>query len=157
MARTIDIDKASVGGSYGLVVSRFNDFITQPLLDGALKTLKRHGVDTDDAVVVWVPGAFEVPLACLKLAETGEFDAVVALGCVIRGGTPHFDFVSKAATDGCTDVALKTGVPVAFGMLTCDTIEQAEQRADPQGNNKGEEAALAAIEMVGVCRAIGGR
>jgi len=157
MATTIDIDKSQVGGRYALVVSRFNDFITGPLLDGALATLKRHGIDTDDATVAWVPGAFEVPLACQKLAQTGDYDAVIALGCVIRGGTPHFDFVSKAATDGCTTVALNTGVPIAFGMLTCDTIEQAQERADPHGHNKGEEAALAAIEMVGLSHAIGGQ
>jgi len=156
MAQTIDIDKTQVGGRYALVVSRFNDFITQPLLDGALATLRRHGIDTDDAVVAWVPGAFEVPIACQRFAQTGDFDAVIALGCVIRGGTPHFDFVSIAATDGCTEVALRTGVPVSFGMLTCDTIEQAQERAEPHGNNKGEEAALAAIEMVGVLQAIGG-
>jgi len=156
MAQTIDIDKTQVGGRYALVVSRFNDFITQPLLDGALATLRRHGIDTDDAVVAWVPGAFEVPIACQRFAQTGDFDAVIALGCVIRGGTPHFDFVSNAATDGCTEVALRTGVPVSFGMLTCDTIEQAQERAEPHGNNKGEEAALAAIEMVGVLQAIGG-
>lgn len=157
MANTLDIDKSQVGGTYALVVSRFNDFITEPLLTGALATLQRHGIDTEDATVAWVPGAFEVPLACQKLAQTGDFDAVIALGCVIRGGTPHFDFVSKAATDGCTEVALKTGVPIAFGMLTCDTIEQAQERADPHGHNKGEEAALAAIEMVGLCQVLGGR
>jgi 6,7-dimethyl-8-ribityllumazine synthase len=157
MANIIDIDKSQVGGSYAVVVSRFNDFITEPLLQGALSTLKRHGIDPDDATIAWVPGAFEVPLVCQQLAQTGDYDAVIALGCVIRGGTPHFDFVCKAATDGCTEVALRTGVPVAFGMLTCDTIEQAQERADPHGNNKGEEAALAAIEMVGLRRAIGGR
>jgi len=154
MPTTIDIHKADVGGRYALVVSRFNIGITESLKTGALRTLERNGVDTDDATVVWVPGCFEVPLACQKLAETGEYDAVIALGCVIRGGTPHFEYVSTAATRGCTDVTLRTGVPVAFGVLTCDTVEQAQERATSSGNNKGEEAALAALEMVGVIAAI---
>lgn len=157
MARVIEIDKTQVGGSYAIVVSRFNDYITDALLQGALKTLERHGIDTDETTVAWVPGAFEVPLACQQLAKTGDYDAIIALGCVIRGGTPHFEFVSTAVTDGCTSVALQTGVPVSFGMLTCDTVKQAQARAEPQGENKGEEAALAAIEMVGLARAIGGR
>jgi 6,7-dimethyl-8-ribityllumazine synthase len=154
MPKIIDVDKAEVGGRYALVVSRFNEFITEPLLDGALRTLRRHGIDTDDATVAWVPGCYEVPLACMKLAQTGDFDAVIALGCVIRGGTPHFEYVSHAVTEGVNEVVLRTGLPVAFGVLTTDTVEQAKERADPHGHNKGEEAALAAIEMVGVVQSI---
>lgn len=154
MPTIIDVNKAEVGGRYALVVSRFNRFITEPMLERALGALRRNGIDTDDAVVAWVPGCFEVPLACMKLAQTGAYDAVIALGCVIRGGTPHFEYVSQAVTDGVNEVVLRTGVPVAFGVLTTDTVEQAQERSDLQGSNKGEEAALAAIEMVGVLSAI---
>jgi len=155
MPIVIEASPGDGNGRYAIVASRFNDFITTRLLDGAINTLRQHGVDVNDGVTVaWVPGCVEVPLACDKLARTGRFDAVVALGCVIRGGTPHFDYVAGAAATGVSQVALATGVPVAFGVLTTDTVEQALERAGVEGSNKGSEAALAALEMVGVMAGI---
>ncbi len=133
--------------SFALVVSRFNDFITQRLLDGALDALRRHGADLDRVTVAWTPGAFELPLVARKLAETGTYDAVVVLGAVIRGATPHFDHVAGQAASGVARASLDTGVPVIFGVLTTDSIEQAIERAGTKAGNKGAEAALAAIEM----------
>lgn len=133
--------------SFALVVSRFNDFITQRLLDGALDTLRRHGADLDRVTIAWVPGAFELPLVARRLAETGTYDAVVLLGAIIRGATPHFDHVAAQAASGASRVALDTGVPVLFGVLTTDSIEQAIERAGTKAGNKGAEVALAAIEM----------
>jgi 6,7-dimethyl-8-ribityllumazine synthase len=151
MPRVIESRPERGAGTFGIVVSRFNSFVTEPLLDGALATLQTHGVDTDACVtVVRVPGCVEVPLACEKLARTGRFNAVVALGCVIRGGTAHFDYVAGAVAQGVSQVALSTGVPVTLGVLTTDTVEQATERATVDGSNKGREATLAALEMVGV-------
>ncbi|MBT3023085.1 MAG: 6,7-dimethyl-8-ribityllumazine synthase [Candidatus Thiodiazotropha sp. (ex Lucina aurantia)] len=138
-----------------LVVARFNSFIVESLLDGAVDTLKRHGASEDDITLVRVPGAFEMPLALEKLAANGEYDAIIALGAVIRGGTPHFDYVAGECVKGMAQVMLKHGVPIAFGVLTVDTIEQAIERAGTKAGNKGAEATLSAIEMVNLLRQIG--
>jgi 6,7-dimethyl-8-ribityllumazine synthase len=137
-----------------LVAARFNSFIVESLLDGALDTLKRHGASEDDITLVRVPGAFEMPLALEKLAKKGEYDAIIALGAVIRGGTPHFDYVAGECVKGMAQVSLKHGVPIAFGVLTVDTIEQAIERAGTKAGNKGAEATLSAIEMVNLLRQI---
>lgn len=137
-----------------IAVSRFNDFFTRQLLQGALDTLTRHGVKEENIHVAWVPGAFELPLAAKTLAETGLYDAVVALGCVIRGATPHFEYVCSQAAAGLNRAALDTGVPVAFGVITADNLEQATERAGTKMGNKGIEAALAALEMAGLIKEI---
>ena len=132
----------------GIVASRFNEFIVEQLLEGALDALKRKGVGEKDRVVTWVPGAFELPLAAEQMAASGRIDAVVALGTVIRGGTPHFDFVAGECARGIREAAQRHGIPIAFGVLTTDTIEQALERARPGEGNKGFDAAVAAIDMV---------
>ncbi len=136
------------------VAGRFNDFITRPLLDGALDALRRHGGDTDSATVAWVPGAFEIPVVAKRLAETGDYDAVVALGAVIRGATPHFDHVAGQAASGLMSASLETGIPVVFGILTVESIEQAIERAGTKAGNKGAEALMAAVETANVLRQI---
>lgn len=136
----------------GIAVARFNDFITGRLLDGALDALRRHGVDDASVSVAWVPGAFELPLVCKRLAASGEFDAVVALGAVIRGATPHFELVAGQAASGVQAAQLDTGVPIVFGVLTTDTIEQAIERAGTKAGNKGAEAAVTAIETADLLR-----
>ncbi len=138
-----------------LVAARFNSFVVESLVDGAIDTLKRHGAGEDDITLVRVPGAFEMPVALEKLAAQGEYDAIIALGAVIRGGTPHFDYVAGECVKGMAQVSLKHGVPVAFGVLTVDTIEQAIERAGTKAGNKGAEATLSAIEMVNLLRQIG--
>ncbi|CCQ33773.1 67-dimethyl-8-ribityllumazine synthase protein [Halorhabdus tiamatea SARL4B] len=135
------------GLSVGIVLSRFNDLITGKLFDGALDTLMRHGASEDDVTVARVPGSFEIPQAAKRMAETGEYDAVIALGAVIRGETPHFEYVSNEATKGVAKATLDTDVPIAFGVLTTDTTEQAINRAGVKQGNKGSEAAESAIEM----------
>lgn len=136
------------GKKFGIVAGRFNAFITEKLIDGAVDTLKRHGVADDAITLAWTPGAFEIPLVVQKMAASGKYDAVLALGCVIRGGTPHFDYVAGEAAKGVGQVTLNTGVPVLFGILTTDTIEQAIERAGTKAGNKGADAAMAAIEMI---------
>jgi 6,7-dimethyl-8-ribityllumazine synthase len=136
----------------GVVVSRFNVFITQRLLEGALDVLKRHHVAEEDIHLVWVPGAFEIPLVAKKLASSKSFDAVICLGAIIRGATPHFEYVASEASKGVAQVMLETEVPVIFGILTTDTIEQAIERAGTKAGNKGAEAALAAIELANLLR-----
>ena len=143
------------GVKIAIAVSRFNDFITGKLLEGALAAVKRHGGDVDATPVVWTPGAFELPLVCDRLAGAG-FDAVIALGAVIRGSTAHFDYVAGEAAKGIAAVSLKRGVPVIFGVLTTDTIEQAIERAGSKLGNKGYEAGVAAIEMANLMRALPG-
>jgi 6,7-dimethyl-8-ribityllumazine synthase len=151
MPRVIEANLTDTGGRYALLVSRFNDFITNRLLEGALQTLRRHGVDIESrCTVVWAPGGYELPLVAKRLALSGQYDAIVALACVIRGGTPHFDYVAGEVSKGLASVSLDIGVPVAFGVLTTDSIEQAIERAGAKMGNKGAEAALAAIEMVGL-------
>lgn len=132
---------------FALVVARFNHFISDRLLEGALDALRRHGIGDERVVVVRTPGAYELPLAAQRLAKSGKFAAVIALGAVIRGATPHFEAVAGEVAKGCAQVMLATGVPVAFGVLTTDTIEQAIERAGTKAGNKGWDAALAAIEM----------
>ena len=138
----------------GIVVSRFNGFITTKLLDGALDSLKRHGVNLDDVDVFWTPGAFEIPATAKRLAEKGKYDAIVCLGAVIRGATPHFDYVANESAKGIAQVGLNTGVPVIYGVITTDTIEQAIERAGTKAGNKGAEAAVTAIEMANLYRQI---
>ena len=135
-----------------IVVSRFNAFITERLLDGALDAIRRHGGDLDQATVVWVPGAFELPLAVRTLARSGRFDGVIALGAVIRGSTPHFDYVAGEAAKGISHAMLDSAIPVGFGVLTTDTIEQAIERAGTKAGNKGADAAMTVIEMVNVLK-----
>ena len=135
-----------------VVVSRFNEMITKALLDGALSGLRRHGLDQEDVTVAWVPGAFELPLAAKRLAASGEFDAVICVGAVIRGSTAHFEHVAGQAAAGAARAALDTGVPVVFGVLTTDTIEQAIERSGTKAGNKGFDAAVAAIEMADLLR-----
>ena len=135
-----------------VVVSRFNEMITKALLDGALSGLRRHGLDQEDVTVAWVPGAFELPLAAKRLAASGEFDAVICVGAVIRGSTAHFEHVAGQAAAGAARAALDTGVPVIFGVLTTDTIEQAIERSGTKAGNKGLDAAVAAIEMADLLR-----
>lgn len=135
------------GLTFGIVVSRFNDFITAKLLDGAVDALVRHGAKEDDIDVVKVPGAFEIPLAAKKLAAKGRYQAIICLGTVIRGSTPHFDYVAAEVSKGVASASLDTGVPIAFGVLTTDTIEQAVERAGTKSGNKGFDSAMTAIEM----------
>ena len=139
---------------FAIVVARFNHFVTDRLLEGALDGLRRHGVSDEQIVVTRTPGAFELPLIVKRLAESGKVDAVIALGAVIRGSTPHFDFVAGEAAKGSAHAMMATGLPVIFGVLTTDTIEQAIERAGTKAGNKGFEAALAAIEMVNLGRAL---
>lgn len=149
MPRTFEGLLQDTGGSFAIVVSRFNSFITQRLLEGALDALNRHGVDLEQRVhVVWTPGSFELPMVVRRVAATGRYDGVVALGCVIRGGTPHFDYVAAEVSKGIAAVALDTDVPVSFGILTTDNVEQAVDRAGTKHGNKGAEAALSALEMI---------
>ncbi|MFN7699518.1 MAG: 6,7-dimethyl-8-ribityllumazine synthase [Deltaproteobacteria bacterium] len=136
------------GARFALVVGRFNHFITDRLVEGALDALRRHGVADDQVTVARAPGSYEIPLAVRRFAQSGKVDAVIALGAVIRGSTPHFDFVAGEVAKGCAQIMLHTGVPVIFGVLTTDTIEQAIERAGTKAGNKGWEAALSAIEMV---------
>jgi 6,7-dimethyl-8-ribityllumazine synthase len=149
-------DRRIAGLRFALVVARFNDFVTRRLLSGAHEALAAAGVAPDAIDVVWVPGAFEIPVAAAQVARARRPAAVVCLGCVIRGGTPHFEYICQAAAHGVTQASLDTGVPMAFGVLTTDSVEQAVERAGPGPANKGHEAALAAIEMATVLRAVQG-
>lgn len=155
MPKTFEGTFVDQGGRYCLLVSRWNDLITSRLLDGALDTLRRHGVDVETrCTVVWAPGSFELPLVAQRLARSGRYDAIIALACVIRGGTPHFEYVSNEVTKGLAAVGLDTGLPIAFGVLTTDNIDQAVERAGTKMGNKGAEAALAAMETVHLLRSI---
>ncbi|SHH41189.1 6,7-dimethyl-8-ribityllumazine synthase [Caloranaerobacter azorensis DSM 13643] len=140
------------GLKFGIIVSRFNEFISSKLLSGALDGLKRHGVNEEDIEVTWVPGSFEIPLIAKKMAKSKKYNAVICLGAVIRGATPHFDYVSSEVSKGIAKVSLDTEVPVIFGVLTTDTIEQAIERAGTKAGNKGYEAALTAIEMANLLK-----
>lgn len=143
------------GARFAIVASRFNHFIVDRLVEGAVDALTRHGATEADVTVVRVPGAFEMPLAVQEVARTGGFDAILAIGCVIRGSTPHFDYVAGEVSKGCAQVSLATGVPVAFGVITTENIEQAIERAGTKAGNKGWDAALSAIEMVSLKQALG--
>ena len=142
------------GLRFGIIVSRFNDFICDRLLGGALDALKRSGADEQKIDLFKVPGAFEIPLLTKKMAQSGRYDAVICLGAVIRGATPHFDYVASEVSKGIANVSLETGVPVAFGVLTTDTLEQAIERAGSKGGNKGWDAAVTAIEMANLMKQI---
>jgi 6,7-dimethyl-8-ribityllumazine synthase len=152
---TLEGDFTGGEGRFALVVGRWNSFVVERLLDGALDSLRRHGVGDSQLTIVRVPGAFEIPLACKRLAEKGEWDAIIALGAVIRGGTPHFEHVAAECTKGIAQVTMQYGIPVAFGVLTVDSIEQAVERAGTKAGNKGEEAALSALEMVSLLGRLG--
>ena len=138
---------SAAGKTFGVVASRFNDFIVKALLEGALDAVRRHGGDVGSVDVVWVPGSYEIPIAAAEMAKTGRYDAVICLGAVIRGSTAHFDYVAGGAANGISAVALQTGVPTIFGVITTETIEQAIERAGTKMGNKGFEAAVSAIEM----------
>lgn len=142
------------GLKFGIVVSRFNEFITGRLLEGAQDALARHGVSEQDIDIVRTPGSFEIPLVAKKLAQIGKYHAVICLGAVIRGGTPHFDYIAAEVTKGIAQVALESGVPVIYGVITADTLEQAIERAGTKLGNKGFEAAVSAIEMANVVKAL---
>lgn len=145
----------ATGKKFAVLVSRFNSFVVESLLDGALDTLERHGeVNTDDITVIRVPGAYELPLVAKKAALSEKFDAIIALGAVIRGGTPHFDFVAGECNKGLAQVSLDATIPLAFGVITTDSIEQAIERSGTKAGNKGAEAALSALEMVNVIAAL---
>ena len=146
--KTIEGNFTSGKGNYTIVVGRWNSFVVESLLDGALDTLRRHGVADKQITIVRAPGAFEIPLVCKKVADKGDADAIIALGAVIRGGTPHFEYVAGECTKGLAMVTMESGIPVSFGVLTVDTIEQAVERAGSKAGNKGEEAAMSALEMV---------
>ncbi|MFS0722700.1 6,7-dimethyl-8-ribityllumazine synthase [Paenibacillus sp. 1P07SE] len=156
MTRIYEGQLVSEGLKYGIVVGRFNEFITSRLLSGALDALKRHGATEEEIEVAWVPGAFEIPLIAQKMAESGKYDAVITLGTVIRGSTPHFDYVCSETAKGVAAINLKTGVPTIFGVLTTDSIEQAVERAGTKAGNKGWEAAASAIEMANLTKSMQG-
>jgi 6,7-dimethyl-8-ribityllumazine synthase len=144
------------GLKFGVVVARFNEFITSKLLDGAQDTLTRHGVKEADIDVAWTPGSFEIPLIAKKMAESGRYDAIICLGAVIRGGTPHFDYIAAEVSKGIASVSLGTGLPVILGVITADTLEQAIERAGTKSGNYGSQAAMHAIEMANLGKAIAG-
>jgi 6,7-dimethyl-8-ribityllumazine synthase len=156
MGRVYEGELVGRGLRFAAVVSRFNEFISSRLLGGARDALIRHGVPEENLDVAWVPGAFEIPLVAKKLAETGEYSGVICLGAVIRGATPHFDYVAAEVSKGVAHVSLDTGVPVIFGVITADNLEQAIERAGTKSGNKGFDAATAAIEMANLLRRIGG-
>lgn len=149
---SISGDLTVQGSRFGIVVGRFNSFVVEHLLDGAVDTLRRHGAKDDDLEIIRVPGAFEIPLIAKKMAQSGKYDAIIALGAVIRGGTPHFEYVAGECTKGLATVSLDHDIPVSFGVLTVDTIEQAIERSGTKAGNKGAEATLSAIEMVNIMK-----
>ncbi|MFL3653792.1 MAG: 6,7-dimethyl-8-ribityllumazine synthase [Halioglobus sp.] len=153
--KTIEGTFTSGKGAYSIVVGRWNSFVVEPLLQGALDTLRRHGVSDKQITIVRAPGAFEIPLVCKKVAAKGNVDAIIALGAVIRGGTPHFEYVAGECTKGIAMVSMEYDVPISFGVLTVDTIEQAIERSGSKSGNKGEEAAMSALEMVSLMSALG--
>lgn len=154
MVKTIEGQLIAKGKKFGIVASRFNDFVTKQLIEGCVDTLIRHGADKDKIELVLVPGAFEIPLIAKKLAHNKAADAVICLGTVIRGATPHFDYIAAEVSKGIANVSLETGVPVIFGVITADTIEQAIERAGTKDGNKGKDAALSAIEMANLVKEI---
>jgi 6,7-dimethyl-8-ribityllumazine synthase len=147
----------ATGLRFGIVVSRFNEFVTSRLLGGATDALIRHNATESNLTAVWVPGSWELPLAAKALVQSGQYDAVICLGCVIRGQTPHHEYIAAETSKGLAQVSLDSGVPIGFGVLTTDTIEQAIERAGSKSGNKGADAALSALEMANLLRAIGGK
>ncbi len=154
MGKVFEGHLSAAGLRFGIVVSRFNEFITSKLLAGAQDAIRRHGGDPEQVDVAWVPGAFEIPLAAQKMAASGRYDAIICLGAVIRGATPHFDYVAAEASKGVAHAMMQSGVPIAFGILTTDSIEQAIERAGTKAGNKGFEAAVGAIEMANLMKAL---
>lgn len=150
MAKVIEGNLIAKGKKFAIVASRFNDFVTKELIAGCIDALLRHGAEDKDLAVVWVPGAFEIPSVALAMAKTKEYNAVICLGTVIRGSTPHFDYIASEVAKGVSKVGLDSGLPVIFGVITADTIEQAIERAGTKDGNKGKDAAISAIEMVNV-------
>jgi 6,7-dimethyl-8-ribityllumazine synthase len=150
MAKVIEGAMVVKDRKFGIIASRFNDFITKELISGCLDTLTRHGARDNDITVTWVPGAFEIPCVAQKMAKSKSYDALICLGTIIRGATPHFDFIASEAAKGIAKVSLDSGIPVIFGVITADTIEQAVERAGTKDGNKGRDAAISAIEMVNV-------
>ncbi|GAB6043763.1 6,7-dimethyl-8-ribityllumazine synthase [Endothiovibrio diazotrophicus] len=150
--KSIEGDFSAQGARFAIIVSRFNSFVVESLVDGAIDTLKRHGIAEGDLTVMRCPGAFELPLLAQKVAASKRYDCIIALGAVIRGGTPHFDYVAGEATKGLAQVSLQFGIPLSNGVLTTDTIEQAIERSGTKAGNKGSEAALGALEMVSLLR-----
>ncbi len=148
MSKVIEGDFTNCNGKYALIVSRWNSFVVESLKEGALDSLRRHGISEDQITIFYAPGAFEFPLLAQRLANKGEFDAIIALGAVIRGGTPHFEYVAGECTKGLAQVSLNSDTVVTFGVLTVDSIEQAIERSGTKAGNKGEEAAVTALEMV---------
>ncbi|WP_166259042.1 6,7-dimethyl-8-ribityllumazine synthase [Marinobacter salicampi] len=153
--KVIEGDFTQCSGRYALVVGRFNGFVVESLVEGALDALRRHGIADGDITIVRVPGAYEMPLAVKRVAETGQYNAIIALGAVIRGGTPHFDYVAGEAASGLGAVSLDSDIPVSFGVLTVDSIEQAIERAGTKAGNKGVDAAITALEMVSLFKKLG--
>ncbi|HOJ59959.1 MAG TPA: 6,7-dimethyl-8-ribityllumazine synthase [bacterium] len=151
MAQYLEGNLNAGGKRFGIVVSRFNSFITERLLEGALDALRRHGAEEEGITIVRVPGSFEIPLVVKKMAATGNYHALIALAAVIRGDTPHFDYIAAEVSKGVAQTTLETGCPIAFGVLTTNTIEQAVERAGTKAGNKGWDAAVTAIEMANVC------
>ena len=147
MANVVKADMVAKGKKFAIVVSRFNEFVSSKLVEGCLDTLTRHGAAENAQDVVWVPGAFEIPFIALKMAKSKKYDAVICLGTVIRGATPHFEFIASEASKGVAKISLDTGVPCVFGLITSDNLEQAIERAGTKDGNKGRDAALSAIEM----------
>lgn len=152
--KTLEGKFVAEGAKVAIVASRFNEFITSKLIGGAVDGLKRHNVEDDDITLAWVPGAFEIPVIAKKLAESGKYDAVICVGAVIRGSTSHYDYVCAEVSKGIATVSMDTGVPVLFGVLTTDTIEQAIERAGTKAGNKGYDCALSAIEMINLIKNI---
>lgn len=155
MATVIEGNYNQVGGRYAIIVSRWNAFITERLKEGAIDTLQRHGISPDHIDVYYCPGAYEIGLTALKAGQTGKYQAIITLGAVIRGSTPHFDYVCQAVNKHVSELTLKLEIPVIFGVLTTDSIEQAVERAGTKAGNKGSEAAMTALEMVSLLKAIG--
>ncbi len=154
MVNTVETNVIGTALRIGIIVGRFNETITEKLLSGAVGSLTAHGVDDSDITVIWVPGAFELPLMAQKLASSGQYDAVITLGCVIRGATTHYDYVCSQAASGILQVGLSTEVPVIFGVLTTETIEQAIERSGTKAGNKGIDAAMTAIEMANLLKKV---
>jgi len=152
MARMVEGSLTAKGFAFGIVASRFNEFVTARLLDGALDALRRHGADEERITVARVPGSFEIPLVAKRMAASRQYDALICLGTVIRGATPHFEYIASEVSKGVAAAGLETGVPIAFGVLTTDSIEQAVERAGTKAGNKGFDAACSAIEMVNLLR-----
>jgi len=154
MAKVIEGNLIAKGKKFGIVVSRFNDLVTKELLSGCIDTLARHGAEENEIQIVWAPGAYEIPLIAQKMAKTKKYDAIICLGAVIRGATPHFDYIASEVSKGVAKVSLDSSVPVIFGIITADTIEQAIERAGTKEGNKGRDAAVNAIEMANVLEKI---